>query len=117
MIYDNNNNINNNNINNNINQTLDNSFIFCNDLNRTNYSVPYGATKLTNLNKAFYLRTNRSNFENMQNLNNFDNNHEKFHILEINIKIKVVLDLLELKIMYRQMIIKEKEKIVFVKNC
>ena len=75
MIYDNNNI--NNNINNNMNQTLDNSFIFCNDLNRTNCSIPYGATKLTNLNKAFYLRTNRSNFENMQNLNNFDNNQEK----------------------------------------
>ena len=72
MFYDNINNINNN-----INQSLDNSFIFSNDLNRTNCSVPYNATKLTNLNKTFYLRTNKSNFENMRNLNNFDNNPEK----------------------------------------
>ena len=39
--------------------------------------ITYDATKLTNLNKTFYLRTNKTNFENMQDLNNFNNNSEK----------------------------------------
>lgn len=64
LIFDNNNN-------NQHNHSLNNSMLINNNENNNN------STKLVNLNKTFYLRTNKSNLENMKNLRNFDNNPEK----------------------------------------